>query len=179
MNENDESRARTLLNFDDAASVLRWRTLHDGVMGGVSSGAITFTGSAARFEGQVRPENRGGFASFRIDLDGSRLNEEGGIQLRVRGDGHVFKLALRVAGDDVSWQARFSTTESVWTNPRISFASLEPTWRGRSVPDARPFDPRAVRELGILIADEQFGPFAIEIAGIDAWSGSAAVGDEA
>ncbi|MEM9378548.1 MAG: CIA30 family protein [Planctomycetota bacterium] len=161
---------RPLWSFADAAAVRAWRPLHDGVMGGVSRGAVAAAEGAVRFEGEVRPENRGGFASFRIPLDGARIAGAAGIQLRVRGDGHVYKLALRAGRNAVSRQAPFETVADAWTVARVPFSALAPTWRGRPVPDAAPFVPAEVDELGVIIANAQFGPFALLVASIDAWA---------
>lgn len=137
-------------------------------MGGVSSGSVATLDGTVRFEGDVRPENGGGFASFRIALNGDRIAGATGLRLRVRGDGQVYKLALRAGQHAVSWQAPFQTVASEWTVADLPFDALAPTWRGRSVPDAPPFEPAEVDELGIIIANEQYGPFTVAVAWIDA-----------
>jgi hypothetical protein len=38
---------------------------------------------------------------------------------------------------------------------------FRPSFRGRAVPDAPPLDPARVRQVGLLIADRQAGPFAL------------------
>jgi len=51
----------------------------------------------------------------------------------------------------------------------LAFEDLVPSWRGRLVRDAQPLDLGGIRQIGILIADEQQGPFALELAAIEAW----------
>ena len=37
------------------------------------------------------------------------------------------------------------------------------------MPDAPSFDAASLREIGLVIADKQVGPFALEVSAIDAW----------
>jgi monofunctional biosynthetic peptidoglycan transglycosylase len=55
-----------------------------------------------------------------------------------------------------------------WTTARVRFADLVPYRRGRTVPEAPPFDPSQLRTIGFLIADEQDGPFRLEVGWIRA-----------
>jgi hypothetical protein len=71
-----------------------WRTINDGVMGGVSSGEIIETEDGLRFQGFLSLENSGGFASVRRLLDVS-LEGVKGIRLRVRGDGRTYQMRIR------------------------------------------------------------------------------------
>ena len=167
-----------VLPLIDAADMPRtgsWRPVHDGVMGGVSRGQVLQGEETTRFEGEVSLENNGGFASFRLTMSFPDLTSHDGFLLRVRGDGQVYKLSVRVDGgwDGVSWQAPFATEADRWTTVQIAFEDLVPTWRGRLVSQAPPFDPGSVEQLGLMIADKQAGPYALELASLDAWRAGA------
>jgi hypothetical protein len=41
-----------------------------------------------------------------------------------------------------------------------------PSWRGRPVPDAPPLDTARLRQIGLMIADRQEGPFALALRSI-------------
>jgi monofunctional biosynthetic peptidoglycan transglycosylase len=166
-----EDEPMRLFDFSDPSVVASWRPVHDGVMGGVSSGKVTAVEGAVRLEGQVSLENNGGFASYRLDGALPDLSAEDGLRLRVRGDGQVYKLSLRTDGswDGVSWQAPFATVNGQWTTLDLAFEHLVPTWRGRLVTRTPPFDPASIRQVGIVIADAQEGPFALELASLHAW----------
>lgn len=165
-----------LLDFREADLARRWRPIHDGVMGGRSSGSAVPTADGVRFEGLVSLEDGGGFASFRLEAELPELSEHDGLRLRVRGDGKVYKLGLRTDGDrdGVDWQVPFAALavgdahDGGWTSVELAFEDLVPTWRGRLVREAPPFDADAIRQVGILIADRQQGPFALELASIEA-----------
>ncbi|MHC5211676.1 MAG: CIA30 family protein [Planctomycetota bacterium] len=167
-----EPQTMRLLDFQDAARVAEWRPVHDGVMGGVSSGSVRPGDGAAHFEGELSLENNGGFASFRILARLPDLSQQDGLRLRVRGDGQVYKLSLRTDGawDGVGWQAPFEAVADQWTTVDLAFEDLVPTWHGRLVGAAAPFDASRIRQIGILIADKQAGPYTLDVASIDAWS---------
>lgn len=59
---------RPLMDLREPRALDAWRPLHDGVMGGVSSGSAAATADGARFDGRLSLENNGGFASFRADV---------------------------------------------------------------------------------------------------------------
>ena len=65
----------------------RWRSLNDGVMGGVSDGRMrsAISGTHAVFEGTVRLENNGGFSSVRASFgSGIDLSQFQGFYMDVR-----------------------------------------------------------------------------------------------
>lgn len=151
----------------------RWRTINDDVMGGVSESRFTATENGAAFTGTVSLENGGGFASVRGPEDGWDLSDYDGLHLRLRGDGHRYQLTTYTApGGPISYRAPLRPPEA-WTTVHVPFADLVPYRRGTKRPDAPPFDPSRVRTLGFLIADEQAGPFRLEMAWIRAESDTA------
>ncbi len=165
-----EPAVMTLFDFSHTDQVAAWRPIHDGVMGGLSSGGVSEGDGSARFTGVLSLENNGGFASFRLGARLPDLTEHDGLRLRVRGDGQVYKLSLRTDGawDGVSWQVNFATTTDTWTTVDVPFEDLVPTWRGRLVDKAQAFDAARIRQLGLMIAEKQDGPYALEVSSIDA-----------
>jgi len=163
-----------LFDFTDGSRASAWRPIHDGVMGGVSTGRALAGEKSVVFEGEVSLENNGGFASFRAATRLPDLSDQDGLRLRVRGDGQVYKLSLRTDGgwDGVSWQASF-LAPAAWTTIDLAFEDLEPTWRGRLVREETRFDASSIRQVGLLIADEQEGAFRLELASMDAWQAGA------
>ena len=167
-----EIDAMRLLDFSsqEGASASIWRPIHDGVMGGLSSGLVSDTEEGVRFVGKVSLENNGGFASFRASVPARELSAFDSLRLRVRGDGQIYKLSLRTsnAWDGVSWQTSFETEADTWTEVVLDFDAFQPTWRGRIVPNVPALDPSTVRQIGLLIADKQSGDFALELAFVEA-----------
>jgi hypothetical protein len=59
----------------------------------------------------------------------------------------------------------------VWTTCRLALADFLPTWRGKPVADAAPLDGSRLRQIGLMIADRQQGPFALALRTIALESG--------
>ncbi|MBT8048275.1 MAG: CIA30 family protein [Xanthomonadales bacterium] len=144
-----------------------WRAINDGVMGGVSSGRMVQSGEALRFEGELSLENNGGFASVRRLVDDD-LAKATGVKLQVRGDGRTYQFRLRQDGrfDGVAWREEFVTSGD-WQTVELSFDQFVPVFRGRSVPQAGPVVPSAIRQIGFMLADKTPGPFTLEIRSIE------------
>ena len=156
----------TLFEFSQDQSAGEWHAINDGVMGGLSSGRIERTASGTGlFEGTVSLENNGGFASVRTVMDNMELNNYKGAAIRVKGDGNIYSLRFRTDSrfDGISYQAKFKTEEGQWQEYKIPFEEFTPVWRGRYVSDQPELTSEDIRQVGILIADKQFGEFELNI----------------
>ncbi len=108
----------------------RWDYIADTVMGGVSSGQVSFeangTDSFARLTGTVSTANRGGFIQFRRQLDAPVPADTGGIRLVVRGNGERYFIHLRTTGTLLPWQFYQSGFEApgTWTEVRLPLSSF-------------------------------------------------------
>ena len=123
-------------------------------------------------------DNNGGFASVRSALappapggfgnEGLDAGDRDAIELEVRGDGRRYKLALRTdrGFDGVNYQAAFAPPAGLWTRVRLALADFRPTWRGRPVPDAPSLHGARIEQVGLMIADRQFGGFELAVRGI-------------
>lgn len=159
--------------FDFGPEAEPWPSIDDVVMGGVSKCEMILTGSFAVFRGDLSLENDGGFASVRSRPAEHALEGYAGIALRVRGDGRTYGVRLRTtaAFDGVSYQAPLATRAGEWTEHLIPFTEFEPVFRGRRVADAPALDPGAIRTFAFLLADQDPGPFRLEIDWIEAYRG--------
>lgn len=113
----------------------RWRFFSDQVMGGVSTGQVTFLTEAntsyARMTGSVSTANNGGFIQMRLDLDEPPPDGSTGVVLRVRGNNDRYYVHLRTSGTLLPWQyyqAGFDVTER-WTEVRLPFAAFKASGR--------------------------------------------------
>lgn len=159
-----------IFDFGDPAAAAAWTAIDDRVMGGVSQSRLRPDPAGfARFEGLVSLERNGGFASVR-----SSPGEHGGpgaaaVWMEVRGDGRRYKLNLLADArfDGVQYQAGFLPDAmgdlGTWQHLQIPLSAFRPSFRGREVPGAPTLDPARIRQLGLMIADRQAGPFALAV----------------
>lgn len=135
-----------------------WRLVTDGVMGGVSQGAMTVEEIEGRtciaLRGRVSTENNGGFVQIAMDLDDALRNAEGygGIRLEVIGNGETYNVHLRTSDLWLPWQSyRAAFTASPrWSSIYLPFASFQP-YR-----TSAPLRLDRLRRLGIVAIGRDF-----------------------
>jgi NADH dehydrogenase [ubiquinone] 1 alpha subcomplex assembly factor 1 len=160
-----------LIDFASPASVARWSAIDDVVMGGISHSRLDHDPAGhGVFAGVVSLERNGGFASVRSPVLDLGAPGATAYVLEVHGDGRRYKINLRSddAFDGVNYQAAFVAPALAWTRISLPLGEFRPGFRGRPVPDAPPLDPARVRQIGLMIADRQAGPFALAIRSISA-----------
>lgn len=130
----------------------RWRFFADTVMGGVSSGEVSFLSEGesayARMTGRVSTANNGGFIQMRIELPSAAPEGAEGIRLIARGNDQRYFVHLRTGGTLLPWQyyqAGFEVSRS-WTEVRLPLTAFEAS--GRMLRKA----PRAqgLKSLGVV-----------------------------
>ena len=155
-----------LIDFKEPEEIGRWRTINDEVMGGRSNSQMTMSSSGtALFHGIVSLADGGGFASVRRFDAACDLSDASGLKVRCRGDGHIYKLNLRLEKcfDGVVWQAPFDPIPSEWETITLPFSSFVPTYHGRHVTHPPKFDPARILSFGLVIGGRQDGPFHLEL----------------
>jgi monofunctional biosynthetic peptidoglycan transglycosylase len=158
--------ARVLFDFDRSDTANKWRTVNDGVMGGVSDGRFRVTDQGClEFYGTLSLQNNGGFASVRSRPAEIRLHEDDVIVARVRGDGRRYYLNLRVPTNRTaySYRASFQTNAGQWQEIRIPVRAFQATSYGRRIPNASPVNVDNVNSVGFLLADKIPGEFTLTV----------------
>jgi hypothetical protein len=164
-----------LVDFPESAKERPWRVVNDGVMGGRSEGGFRLEERSLVFSGHTNTDG-GGFSSIRseprrVDLDGWD-----GIRLRVRGDGRTYTFRLTTAEKTSgrvrpSYWADFETRKDSWLVVDVPFLRFRPRWRGRWL-DGPELDTGLIDGLGLMIYDQQDGPFRLEVDWIRAYRGA-------
>ena len=154
-----------IFNFNSPSTSGEWTTVNDVVMGGVSESKFEINSdSTATFSGTVSPDNNGGFASARASLK-NEFNDFEGVIIRVKGDGNIYSLRFRTDKnfDGISYQAKFKTDSGEWKEYKIPLSDFKPTFRGRTLSNKPKLESKDIKQIGILIADKQFGKFELMI----------------
>ena len=160
------SNEQTIFDFSNAEELSQWRKVNDVVMGGVSkSNFETKEEGISRFSGILSPDNNGGFASYRASIDDSQLVGYDGVRIKVKGDGNIYNLRFRTDNnfDGYSYQAKFKAEIDKWIEVKIPFEDFIPTYRGRILQNKPELESKNIKQIGILIADNQFGKFSVDI----------------
>jgi NADH dehydrogenase [ubiquinone] 1 alpha subcomplex assembly factor 1 len=155
-----------LFDFSDPRAADAWRAIDDRVMGGVSRSRLRHDRAGhAVFEGEVSLAQNGGFASVR-----SSPGERGQVGataclIEARGEPKQFKLSLLTDDgfDSINYQASFAPDIRRWQTISLPISSFRASFRGRDVPGAPALDPARIRQVGLMIAARQAGPFALDI----------------
>lgn len=166
---------RLLTDFTATSPHLGWYVVNDNVMGGKSDGDFEQEKGALHFTGRTNTDG-GGFSSIRTNPMQLDLSSHTGIQLRVMGDGRRYTWRLTTAarwrGGQVSYWADFETRSDTWITVDIPFSSFIPKVRGYQL-DGPALDPGQITGMGLMIYDNQDGPFVLHLASVNAYSADA------
>jgi len=141
--------------LDDRATrpAAGWRFFTDGVMGGVSRGAMSEEVVDGRpalcLRGQVRLENNGGFVQMALELPPlptSPTDPWQGVEIDVHGNGLRYGLHLRSADMTMPWQSFRASFDAgpQWRTLRLPFADFAPYRFDRAL------RVEALRRVGIV-----------------------------
>jgi hypothetical protein len=161
---------KVLFDFADPNAAKAWQAIDDRVMGGISRSTLRSDPAGhAVFTGEVSLERNGGFASVRSSPAARGKSDAATCVIEVRGDGKQFKLSLVTDDgfDSLNYQTTFTPAAGLWQALRLDLADFRASFRGREVPGAPALAPARIRQVGLMIAARQAGPFALDIRRID------------
>ena len=160
-----------LTDFGPNTPDLGWYVVNDNVMGGRSEGGFRQQEEGLLFSGRTNTRG-GGFSSIRTRPMQLDLATHEGIQLRVRGDGRRYTWRLtttaRWRGRQVAYWADFETRQGEWHTVNIPFSRFIPRFRGYEL-DGPALDPDQITGMGLMIYDNQDGPFELQLASVHAY----------
>ena len=83
----------------------------------------------------------------------------------MRGSGKQFKLNLLTDDgfDSLNYQCGFTPKGDDWQTIQLPLKAFRASFRGRDVPGAPALDSARIRQVGLMIAARQAGPFALDI----------------
>ena len=161
---------KTIASFDKDQSLETWKSVNDGVMGGVSKGGFKRSDQETLvFSGELSLANNGGFASIRMAPSDLGLAGTSGIVVKARGDGRTYWVDLRLTNQPSasSYRAYLATTAGEWKETQIPYQEFKLQAFGQDLP-SKAINPESINSVGFTIADKKEGAFALEIASVKA-----------
>lgn len=158
--------SKVLFDFTSQIAASAWHAIDDRVMGGVSRSTLHHDPAGhAVFGGTVSLERNGGFASVRSSPGERGLAGAECCLIELRGDNKQFKISLLTDDgfDSLNYQSSFAPTGTDWQTQRLPLAEFGASFRGREVSNAPALDPARIRQVGLMIAARQAGPFELHI----------------
>ena len=120
-----------LFDFSKESDLSSWYVVNDGVMGGLSEGALELTSEGhGSFTGQVRLENYGGFTSIRCATGKIETPEGAIVRMRVKGDGKNYQFRVKHKSRDYQSYITTFSTSGEWETIEIPLSKLYPSFRG-------------------------------------------------
>ena len=160
-------RAPAAANLEFDAGVKGWRTVLDGVMGGLSTGKVAQAEPGIlRFTGELSLDNNGGFSQTQTSVPVGTFADQKGLEVRVRGDGRRYQFDVRCANVRMmagSYQVLFDTKPDTWLVLQLPFEDFKLHSFGQPVRNAAKLRPETVESVGITLADKKAGAFAIDV----------------
>lgn len=143
-----------------------WYTIVDGVMGGRSTGKVSYEKESMIFSGNLSLENNGGFSSIRGPRGSSDMSEFDTVKLRVRGDGRTY--SFMIEPDTRFYQPyfkyEFSTEADTWTEVALPIHEFNGFIMGRTVRVGLPDEIlQDIERVGFMLSDKKPGDFRLEV----------------
>ncbi|MBC8044501.1 MAG: CIA30 family protein [Rhizobacter sp.] len=159
-----------LIDFTRTQDSVRWQSIDDGVMGGVSKSTLVQSDSSAAFAGTVSLANNGGFASVLFGAGNYMLGADSGVIVRVRGDGkrYAFRIVTPMLLGDAHY-AYFGTVKGTWQEIRLPFDDFVPKRYGFTLPKMLSMNRDKIQAFGMIIEEKQAGTFRLDIAWVKAY----------
>ena len=143
-----------------------WYSVNDTVMGGRSSGSVTYAEDVLYFKGAVSFENNGGFASVRSPYEAKDLSEFSEVVIRYRCQGQSLNFSLERHQQWYlpNYKVVLPETNMEWEIQTFSLASFNEYRIGR--PTGKKISADALVRIirfGFMTNDKKEGPFSAEI----------------
>ncbi len=145
----------TIFQFSNTSNLDDWQIVDDVVMGGKSNGNFQLDKDGhAVFSGDVSLENNGGFSSVQYTFDALDITNYKTVCIKLKSDGNNYQFRLKKDQCDYySYKKEFNTNGD-WQTIKLQLASLQPTYRGRSL-DIPNFNSNSIEQLTFLIANKK------------------------
>jgi NADH dehydrogenase [ubiquinone] 1 alpha subcomplex assembly factor 1 len=156
-----------IFDFNTKSDTTSWRTVNDGVMGGISESSFSINPEGnAVFKGTVSLENNGGFCSVQHFFKTINLENRKVFVIRLKGDGKKYQFRAKSSRSDYySYIYEFQTTND-WQSIEIPIRNMYPSFRGRRL-DMPNYDGAFLEEIAFLIGNKKAESFHLQLDKIE------------
>ena len=152
-----------IFDFKNEKNTADWYVVNDGVMGGLSKGAMTINEVGnALFKGFVTTENNGGFSSVRYGFETKDVSKFEFVMLKVKGDGKSYQFRIKENRSQRYSYITTFTTSGAWEKIKLPIAMFYPSFRGYQLNKPN-FSGEVMEEIAILIGNKTKESFSLEI----------------
>ncbi len=161
-----QNQSDIISQFEKSDKDIRWYTVNDGVMGGLSKGIFQYTENGTGvFKGDLSLDNNGGFSWLKAVNQDMDLRGSEGINIRIKGDGRKYALTLKNPDRQrvMYFASFFETKNGEWEEISLPIKSFKGYFYGQNVNAVSSMNEEKMKEIGIILLDKKPGPFALEI----------------
>ncbi|GAL35105.1 hypothetical protein JCM19240_3475 [Vibrio maritimus] len=153
-----------MIDFTKQDEHLNWDATNDNVMGGISSGTMTYSNGRSLFSGVIYLENNGGFSSVNRPIQTLEADITH-AELEFIGDGRTYQLRATTWKDGVriNYKHNFATQQGERQVVSFSLNEFQAVFRGRLINGAPELIAPDIQQIGLLIADNKSGEFKLEL----------------
>jgi NADH dehydrogenase [ubiquinone] 1 alpha subcomplex assembly factor 1 len=156
-----------IFDFNKNSDIQNWNIIDDVVMGGKSGGSFGLSPDGfGVFQGEISLENNGGFSSVRYQFKPLKVNKNGRIVIKLKGDGKDYQFRIKDNSSNYYSYIMPFTTSGEWEDIEISLKDMYPTFRGRKL-DLPNFSNDSFEQIVFLIGNKKSEKFELLIDKIE------------
>ncbi|GAA4230514.1 CIA30 family protein [Postechiella marina] len=156
----------TLFKFNKTSNIKNWKTINDGVMGGVSTGIFYLNEEGhGVYKGHISLQNNGGFSSLKYSFNTLNTEQHSKIILKVKGDGKTYQFRIKHKSSDRHSYIAYFNTSNKWQTICFNLSEMHPKFRGRKV-NIPNYNKTNIEEIAFLIGNKKNETFKLLIDSI-------------
>jgi len=145
---------------------VNWIAINDGVMGGLSKGALKLTNKTLQFKGNISFENNGGFASFRNRYGNYNLQYASRVEIKYKLAGQIMALSLEPNDRfyEPTYRVFLNDTNLIWKTVEVNMNDFTECILGK--PTGNKINSEIlsrINRIGFITAEKKEGNFEFEI----------------
>lgn len=158
------------IDFGSEKDGISWMVINDGVMGGLSQGAVKLTNSSAILTGRISLENNGGFSAFRSSYDAFDLSAYKTVKIRYKLNGMACAFVLDVNRQFYlpNYKSKLPKTDGNWETIQFNLLEFQEEVLGKSTGNRLTKNQFSeIIRIGFITAEKRESDFELEVDWIE------------